>query len=348
MSRSVLTRERQRQAAGLAEFGNAGEAALPAKALRDQVAETLTDKAASRAAVARAAGASAGLLSQFLNATHTHDDEGIRRKLTAWPRARELKAALPEAAFVETTISRQIHWVCSRAMMSGAMGLVVGPSGIGKDMAVYEYARQVGGGRVVIVECDGASTGRHGILREMAKAMDLPYLTDRRGDYTRQDVRDAIIERLKGSRAAGGAGMPLIVNEAHLLDYHAIEMVRRVLDKSGTGGVLVGTARLTTQLSGKGKLMYEQLRRRRLAVRAFRQVDEVVIGDVRAVAENIAGGRLGKGVIDVLHAEANSQEPGRLGKLGRVAALVHQAMEFADGGPIDAGDVDNAITLLAA
>jgi len=205
----------------------------------------------------------------------------------------------------------------------------------------------VGGDRVIIVECDPVTRGRHGILREIAKALGVPHVVDRRGNYTRQDIRDAIVDKLSGSRDAGGTGILVVLNEAHLLDYNAVELFRRLLDKAATGGVLVGTQRLATQLEGRGKLMYEQIRRRCIAVRAFRQIDDVPLADVKAVAESVACGKLRADVVRALCDECNSTEPGHLGKLGRVAALVHEAMALA-GGEITTAAVANAITLLAA
>jgi len=346
MKTNGATEDASREAAGVAAFGNDADAALGAKVLREQIGRIIEDDGVSRARIAAAVGVSGATVTQFLQGKYASDDLRVRQKITAWLRTRELKVSMPLPEFVPTSISRRITWVCNRAMAAGVLGLVIGPSGIGKDMGVYDFRRRVGGERVRIIECDGASIGRYGILREMAGALDVPYT--RRRDYGSQDIRDAIVAKLSASRGAGGAGLLLVFNETHLLDYSAVEMIRRVLDKSGTGGVLVGTARLATQMAGRGQLMYEQLRRRCRAAAAFRQIDEVPLEDVKAVAESVAGRKLSKTVLGQLYGEANSQEPGHLGKLGRVAALVHQAMELAGDKDLCVADLDNAATLLAA
>ena len=349
MSSQPESADLNREAAGLAAFGNASDAALPAKILRDQLTQILEEDGLNRSRIAAAVGVSPASITLFLNGKYRSDDERLRQKITAWLRTRELKASLPTPDFVQTSISKRISWTCSRAMSNGVIGLVIGPSGIGKDMGIYEYKRQVGGNRVVIVECDGVSSGRYGILRETATALSIPHAAERNHSSIMQDIRDGIIANLAASRGAGGPGILLIYNEVHLVDYHAVEMIRRILDKSGTGGVLVGTARLATQISGKGQLMYEQLRRRCRSAATFKQIDEVPIEDVKAVAESVAGQRLSKTVLGLLYSECNSNEPGHMGKLGRVAALVHQAMELtASAGGLTVADVDNAVTILAA
>ena len=81
---------------------------------------------------------------------------------------------------------------------------------------------------------------------------------------------------------------------------------------------------------------------------AIAQTDAIPIADGKAVAESVAGRRLSKTVINMLYAEANSDQPGHLGKLGRVASLIHQAMDLTKSDQLQAGDVEAAITLLAA
>lgn len=341
-------RDRNAEQDGMETFGHDQEAALPAEIIRRQIEQIREEDKLTQVRIAAAAGLHDSALSSFLKGTYKADDSRVRQKLTNWLRIRDMKATIPKPDYVETAICRQYAWVCSRAHANGVLGLIIGPSGVGKDMAIYEYRRRTGPA-VVIVECDGLSAGKYSILRETARALDLRSAVDAKNGYSAQDMRDAVIEKLAASRAAGGGGILLVYNEVHLVDYHAVEMIRRLLDKSGCGGVLVGTSRLSIQLSGRGKLMYEQIRRRCHAVRAFAQADRVDEEDVRAVAESVAGRKCSKSVIGLLLAEANSEEPGHLGKLGRVAALVHQAMDLAQGSSaITCEDVEGAAKLLAA
>ena len=337
------------EARAMGEIGTPeGGGSLDANIIRLQIEQIIAEDGIPRARIASAVGISTSTMSLFMQNKYGANDKNIRERITAWLRTREMKATITRAEFVRTSIAREIGWVLSRAHANNVLGLVIGPSGIGKDMAIYDYAERTGGGRVAVVECDPQTATTRGILRDIAKTIGVPHLPNRHGGWNFSDIRDAIVEKLTASRSSGGAGILLVLNESHLLDYPAVETFRRLLDKSGTGGVLVGTARLATQLAGKGRLMYEQLRRRCQAVRAITQTEAVPVEDVRMVAESVAGCALNATVIGMLHGECNSQEAGHLGKLGRVAALVRQAMDLAGRQDIKAADIDNASKLLAA
>ncbi|EHZ3394125.1 AAA family ATPase, partial [Salmonella enterica] len=56
---------------------------------------------------------------------------------------------------------------------------------------------------------------------------------------------DLCVEKLKGT------GRLLIIDEAELLPYRALEVIRRLHDKAGIGVVMAGMPRLITNLKGK-------------------------------------------------------------------------------------------------
>ncbi|EHQ1784656.1 AAA family ATPase, partial [Salmonella enterica subsp. enterica serovar Oranienburg] len=121
------------------------------------------------------------------------------------------------------------HQECEICVLYGAAGL-------GKTMIIKEYARR--DDTVILIEADPGYTART-LLEELCGRLRL----SKNGNI--HTLIDLCVEKLKGS------GRLLVIDEAELLPYRALEVVRRLHDKAGIGVVMAGMPRLIVNLKGK-------------------------------------------------------------------------------------------------
>jgi DNA transposition AAA+ family ATPase len=196
-------------------------------------------------AMSKAAGVSSSALSQVLSNKYPGDIASIRAKVESVMSRERDKAATSRVAksFVETSVSRSVFEVAHSCRVIGDIGVCYSAAGLGKTEAVREYARQ--NPDVILIEADPGYTAMVLFLE----------LRDVVGGSARASLHDIFAEccqRLKDS------GRLLIVDEAEQLPYKALEMLRRLHDKTGIGILLTGMPKLLANLRGnKGE--YAQL-----------------------------------------------------------------------------------------
>lgn len=123
------------------------------------------------------------------------------------------------------------------------INLVIGEAGLGKTMAIKHYAQTVE--NVVLIETEPTFSPKV-LLIELCNKLGVP------PSKSNHDNIANIIEKLNGSDRL------IIIDEAELLSYKCLEVIRRIHDKSGVGVVLAGMPRLRTNLRGK-RGEYKQL-----------------------------------------------------------------------------------------
>ncbi|HAN6249941.1 TPA: AAA family ATPase, partial [Escherichia coli] len=109
-------------------------------------------------------------------------------------------------------------------------------AGLGKTMILREYARR--NRDAVLIEADPGYTART-LLEELCRQLGVKV----RGNI--HELIDACVRELRDS------GRLLMVDEAELLPYRALEVLRRLHDKAGIGIVLAGMPRLLINLKGR-------------------------------------------------------------------------------------------------
>jgi hypothetical protein len=139
-------------------------------------------------------------------------------------------------AFVLTTVAKKVFEVARICHLDREIGVCYGPAGLGKTIAVKEYARAHSD--AILIEAD---------LGHTAKALfsELHRILGMEGFGTVNQMFHDILEKLKDS------GRLIIVDEAEHLPYKALELLRRVYDKAGIGIMLVGMPRLVSNLRGR-------------------------------------------------------------------------------------------------
>lgn len=197
----------------------------------------------SQAKIATMLGVSPALISQYLKGIYTGDVASIDKKVREMLGRAKDKAKDVKVDFVATTTAKDILDVCAMAHAMKDINLVIGEAGLGKTMALKQYAKTVE--NVVLIETDPTFSPKVLLVELCNKLGIVP-------SRNNHDNTTAIIEKLAGSERL------LIIDEAELLNYKCLEIVRRIHDKSGVGVILAGMPRLRANLRGK-RGEYKQL-----------------------------------------------------------------------------------------
>jgi len=176
--------------------------------------------------------------------------------------------------YVETSIARAVQEVLAFAQLEGTIGVVYGPAGIGKTVALDDYCRRHNYAYLLT-----ASTA---VRTPAALAREMLYgVAESRGSDTISRNLRYLTERLYGTESV------VVVDEAQHLRLDALELARAVHDATGCGLVFCGTAVLYDNLTRHRDEVLEQLFSR---VGCRRYVsDDVPPEDVVAVVDAALG-----------------------------------------------------------
>lgn len=197
----------------------------------------------SQSKIATMLGVSPAVISQYLKGIYTGDVASIDKKVREMLERAHEKSKDIKSDFVATTTAKNILDVCAMAHTMKDINLVIGEAGLGKTMALKQYAKTVE--NVVLIETDPTFSPKV-LLVELCNKLGIVPTRNNHDNTT------AIIEKLAGSERL------LIIDEAELLNYKCLEIVRRIHDKSGVGVILAGMPRLRANLRGK-RGEYKQL-----------------------------------------------------------------------------------------
>lgn len=236
-----------------------------------QLNEFMELKGWTQAQVARSSGVSGGAVSQYRSGTYPGNIGTVELKLTQMiQREREKeKTRRLTPDFLLTEVAKDGLEVIQIAHLDGELNVIYGDAGLGKTMMVRQYAKMHAS--AILIEADPGYTARV-ILDELASKLGL----DIKGNM--HDISDAIVKNITNT------GRVILVDEAENLPYRALEVLRRIHDKSGIGIVLVGMPRLITNLKGK-RGEYKQLYSR--AGYKLEIGDSLPEGDIHQIACHI-------------------------------------------------------------
>ncbi|BFN00322.1 ATPase [Moraxella sp. K02] len=190
----------------------------------------------SQSKVATLLGVSTATVSQYLKGTYNGDVEGVDKKVVEMLDRQADKAKDVKSDFVETPTAKDIFDVCAMAHSMADINLVIGEAGLGKTVTLKQYAKTVD--NVILVE----------VTPTYSPKVMLVELCNRLGivpSRSNHDNEVSIVEKLKGSDKL------LIIDEAELLAYKSLEIIRRIHDMAKIGVVLAGMPRLRANLHGK-------------------------------------------------------------------------------------------------
>ncbi|EIU1806325.1 AAA family ATPase [Salmonella enterica] len=203
-----------------------------------QLKDVMDTHSYSQGQVARAIGRSVTAMNQYVQGKYNGDIADMEERIGNFiRRVREKQNALRiDERFVSTPTARKGLEVLAYAHQECEICVLYGAAGLGKTMTLKEYARR--DDAVIFIEADPGYTART-LLEELCGRLRL----SKNGNI--HTLIDLCVEKLKGT------GRLLIIDEAELLPYRALEVIRRLHDKAGIGVVMAGMPRLITNLKGK-------------------------------------------------------------------------------------------------
>ncbi|EHA2402234.1 AAA family ATPase [Salmonella enterica] len=203
-----------------------------------QLKDVMDTHGYSQGQVARAIGRSSATMNQYLQGKYNGDIADMEERIGHFlRRVREKQNALRiDERFVSTPTARKGLEVLAYAHQECEICVLYGAAGLGKTITLKEYARR--DDAVIFIEADPGYTART-LLEELCGRLRL----SKNGNI--HTLIDLCVEKLKGT------GRLLIIDEAELLPYRALEVIRRLHDKAGIGVVMAGMPRLITNLKGK-------------------------------------------------------------------------------------------------
>lgn len=239
--------------------------------IKAELKHLMNEKKYSFSNVAKATGLSATVINMWLNNNYIGNNDKVADAINNFiqrEKERNFKSFIP---YVETSIVKYIHEVAKLCHTNGEIGVCYGESGLGKTIAVKEYAKQYSDS--ILIETDPGYNSKS-LLCEMHKRLGLS------AEGTSYELMDEVVRKLSNS------GRLLIIDEAENLPYKGLEVLRRIHDKTGVGMLLVGMPALVENLRGSQN-QYRQLYSR---VGFSKSLDKLLLIDIsnilRAVDEN--------------------------------------------------------------
>ncbi|WP_140921521.1 AAA family ATPase [Limnobaculum xujianqingii] len=207
--------------------------------IKNELTELMVNKGFSQAKVARAISVSGSTLSQYLSGKYPGNITALETEISAFiERCNERdRSHNITITFVMTPSAKKGLELIKLAHECKEINVLYGEAGLGKTMILKRYAEE-NKNTVILIEADPGYTAKV-LLGELCRQLNLSVV----GNL--HDLIEACVGKLNGS------DIVLIVDEAELLPFRALEVLRRIYDRSGVGVVLAGMPRLILNLKGK-------------------------------------------------------------------------------------------------
>lgn len=237
--------------------------------IRDELKTLMETKGYTISYVATAIGVAKSTISMWINGTYKGDNTKITDKVNNFLQRENERKNNEEIPIVDISIIRYIFEIGRLCHTKGKIGVCAGRAGLGKTIAVKEYTKNFLD--AILIESDSGYTAKS-LLLEIHKRLGLS------GIGCAYDLMNEVVNKLNNS------GRLLIIDEAENLPYRALEITRRIHDKTGIGVLLVGRNILFENLRGFNN-QYDQLYSR---VKYHKLLDRLLIQDVTKIL-NAAG-----------------------------------------------------------
>ena len=221
--------------------------------IRAELRELMDSHNYSTAFVANATGLAKSTISMWLNGNYNGKNDKITDAMNNFIQREKERSVENDLPFVDISIVKYVSEIGRLCHTQGKIGVCVGRAGLGKT-----------------VESDSGYTAKS-LLKEIHRRLGLS------GKGSVYDLMDEVVRKLNQS------GRLLIVDEAENLPYRALEITRRIHDKTGVGVLLIGRSILLENLKGYNN-QYDQLYSR---VKYTKIIDRLLIQDVIKILESI-------------------------------------------------------------
>lgn len=234
--------------------------------IRAELKNLMEAKNYTTAFVAQATGISKSTISLWINDNYNGANTKIADKINNFVQREKERTGNNDLPFVDISTVKYISEIGRLCHTQGKIGVCVGRAGLGKTVAVKRYAKEFMDS--ILIESDSGYTAKS-LLKEIHRRLGLS------GKGSVYDLMDEVIRKLNQS------GRLLIIDEAENLPYRALEIARRIHDKTGVGVLLVGRGVLLENLKGYNN-QYDQLYSR---VKYTKIIDGILIQDVIKILE---------------------------------------------------------------
>jgi|Deesub1362A_J573_1020465.scaffolds.fasta_scaffold00533_10 hypothetical protein len=209
--------------------------------MRDKIIAYMEENNITVSQMARQLGVSRQMLHLYLSGKTVKSNVVEKRARDFFDKK---EGDIPKWQIVKTDQFKAIMGLCELAYQDGDIAVVIGEAGLGKTIALTEYARR-NPYKSLYIKCDVTFTARE-LLIEIGEKLGIAV-----SGTVRNMMRE--IERvLRTSRRV------LLVDEADLLTIKQIEILRAIHDSTQCGLVLAGLPRLKLLLL-KGPQMKDNL-----------------------------------------------------------------------------------------
>lgn len=205
--------------------------------IKEKLIQLLERSGYTKKKVATKTGLSTAVISQYLKGNYNGSIANVEGLLADFISREEERAKRREVkeSFVSTQLAGLMLGLIGNTHMDGDIGVIHGPAGMGKSMALKQYVATNKG--AILIEADPGYTAKV-LLQE---------LCGRLGVKKNANIHELSEECIQ---ALTGTGWVVLVDEAELLPYRALEVLRRIHDRSGVAIVLAGMPRLLINLKG--------------------------------------------------------------------------------------------------
>lgn len=236
--------------------------------IRAELRELMDSHNYSTAFVANATGLAKSTISMWLNGNYNGKNDKITDAMNNFIQREKERSVENDLPFVDISIVKYVSEIGRLCHTQGKIGVCVGRAGLGKTVAVKKYTKDFQDS--ILIESDSGYTAKS-LLKEIHRRLGLS------GKGSVYDLMDEVVRKLNQS------GRLLIVDEAENLPYRALEITRRIHDKTGVGVLLIGRSILLENLKGYNN-QYDQLYSR---VKYTKIIDRLLIQDVIKILEPI-------------------------------------------------------------
>ena len=235
--------------------------------IKTELRELMDTLKISMTYVSTGTGIAKSTISMWLNDNYNGNVDKIADKINNFIRREKERAINVELPITDISISKYISEIGRLCHTKGKIGVCAGRAGLGKTIAVKEYTKAFLD--TILIESDSGYTAKS-LLLEIHKRLGLS------GKGCAYDLMNEVVNKLHNS------GRLLIIDESENLPYRALEITRRIHDKTGVGVLLVGRNILFENLRGYNN-QYDQLYSR---VKYHKLLDKLLLQDVIKILES--------------------------------------------------------------
>lgn len=234
--------------------------------------DQLVEELGSQNKACKAVGVSAPIIVQLRKGEYPGDTQKQLDKLTSYFEVKsETSDVYEEIRYAPISTSKKVYSTIRSCHIKGGFAVVTGDAGIGKTKAITKYAED-NAGTTVVITINPCQKSAKAVIKLLAMKLNIPL------HQSTDDMWFSIADKLHD-------GMVVIVDEAQLLTYQAIETLRSLADYFDNCGqtlgvALIGNNGIRERIEGKTREIYRQVNNRTWQ-RPFLQTVDVKIDDIR-------------------------------------------------------------------